>query len=114
MKIINKNKNNILAEEVIVADTPFKRSKGLLGRKLFKPGEALVIVPCNSIHTLFMRFSIDALFVNKEHRVIKAIWNLKPFRITKIYFNSSFVVELPVGTICATATEEGDIISFME
>lgn len=110
MKIINKTKNTILAEEVRVADTFFKRIKGLLGEKEFKPGKALILKPCNSIHTLFMRFPIDVLFVDKNHRVIKAISYLNPFRITSIYFNTTFTIELPPGTIQSSLTHKGDIL----
>jgi hypothetical protein len=108
MKIINKTKNTVLAEGVTIADTLVTRIKGLLGRRDFRPGEALIIKPCNSIHTLFMHFSIDVLFVNKHHRVIKAISSLPPGRLTFIYFNAAFVIELPSGTIQSSHTSKGD------
>lgn len=110
MRIINKTKNTILAEDVVVASTPFKRIKGLLGEKELKKNQALLIRPCNSIHTFFMRFPIDVLFVDKENRVIKAISYLEPFRLTYIYFNASFAIELPAGTIQPNFTQEGDTL----
>ena len=110
MKIINKSKGVVLAD-AIIADTPFKRMKGLLGRKALNEGEALVIKPCNSIHTFFMRFPIDVLFVDKNNKVIKAISSIKPFRITGIYFGAAFVVELSAGTIKRTRTVESDLLS---
>ncbi|MCM8795886.1 MAG: DUF192 domain-containing protein [Candidatus Omnitrophica bacterium] len=108
MKIINKTKNSILAKDVVVADTLLKRIKGLLGRKEFKQPEALIIKPCNSIHTFFMRFPIDVLFVDKNHKVIAAISGLKPFRLSRVYFSSHYVVELPAGTLESSATSKGD------
>ena len=99
MKIINLAKNTVLANNVVIADTPVKRIKGLLGRREFKSGEALILRPCNSIHTLFMRFAIDVLFIDKYNKVIKTIHNLKPYRLTGIYFGASAVIELPVGTL---------------
>lgn len=113
MQILNQTQNTILAEKVIIADTPFKRIKGLLGKKDFKPGEALIIKPCNSIHTLFMRFPIDVLFVDKNNRVIKAISSLKPFCLTYIYLAASFAIELPSGTILASHTQLGDHLSII-
>lgn len=110
MKIINKNNNSVVSEEVIFANTPLKRMKGLLGRKELKKGQALVIKPCNSIHTFFMRFSIDVLFVDKENRVVKIISCLKPSRLSLVYFNSAFVVELPTGTIQSASIKEGDTL----
>ena len=108
MRIINKTKNTVLAEDVIVADTPYKRIHGLLGKKEFKKGEALILKPCNSIHTFFMQFPIDVLFVDKNNRAIKAISGLGPFRLTNIYFHARFAIELPADTIKSTLTCEGD------
>ena len=110
MQIINRSKNTILAKEAIVADTLFKRIKGLLGKRAFQQGQALIIKPCNSIHTFFMRFSIDVLFVDKNNRAMKAISAFPPFRLSNIYFNSAFVIELPAGTINSTSTSEGDLL----
>lgn len=111
MKIINKTKNVILADNTIIADTPFKRIRGLLGRKDFAEGQAIIIKPCNSIHTFFMGFPIDVLFVNKHNQVIKAISALIPWRLTRIYFSAAFVIELPIGTIQSTFTSQGDILT---
>jgi hypothetical protein len=82
--------------------------KGLLGRRSLKATEAMVIKPCNAIHTFFMRFPIDVLFVNKDNLVVKAIPNMPSFRLSPICFASQFVVELPVGVIQATHTALGD------
>jgi uncharacterized membrane protein (UPF0127 family) len=111
MKIINKTKNTVLAEDAVVAGTVFRRLKGILGRKAFIKGEALIITPCNSIHTFFMRFPIDVLFVDKHNRVIKVVSSLAPGRLTPLYFMSAFVIELPAGTAQASFTSEGDTIS---
>jgi len=56
VKITNQTKNTVLAAHAAVADRLFKRIKGLLGKKGLGEGEALIIRPCNSIHTFFMRF----------------------------------------------------------
>lgn len=112
MQLINKTKNTILAYDAAVADNPYKRVIGLLNRKEFKKGQALIIKPCQSIHTFFMRFPIDALFIDKEGRVIKTIAHLKPWRLTGVYFSAQACIELPVGTMEASLTSEGDLISF--
>ena len=110
MRIVNKTKNTILAEEVILADAAFKRIKGLLGKKELKIGKALVLKPCSSVHTFFMRFPIDVLFVDKDNRIIKIIPSLKPFRLTGVYFHAAFAIELPAGTIQSTLTYKGDTL----
>lgn len=112
MKIINKQKNTVLAENVIMADTILKRMKGLLGSREIKKGYALILNPCNSIHTFFMRFSIDVIFLNKNHQAIKIIHSIKPFRLSNIYLSSKLAIELPSGTIEAAQTQKGDIICF--
>lgn len=110
MKIINQSKNTILATEAVVADKALSRIKGLLGRKELRAGEALIIKPCNSIHTFFMRFPIDVLFVDKHSKAIKAIHSILPFHLTAIYFTAAFAIELPVGSLAASFTEPGDTI----
>lgn len=110
MKIINETKKIVLAENANLADTPFKRIKGLLGRRSLEDREALIIKPCNSIHTFFMNFPIDALFVDSNNKVIKATTFLNPFRFTPIYFQSAYVIELPAGTILSSNTSTGDFL----
>ncbi len=110
MKLINKTKSVVFAEDVVTASNPFKRMKGLLGRKELKLGQALILKPCNSIHTIFMRFPIDVLFVDKNSRVIRSISSLKPFCITCVYFNAAFAIELPPGIIQLTSTCQNDTL----
>lgn len=111
MKITNITKGAVLAEQAIMADTFLKRAKGLLGRRRLENSGALILRPCNSVHTFFMRFNIDVLFVDRNNSVIEAVSGLKPFRITGIHFNAAYVVELPEGIIKFSSTSPGDILS---
>jgi hypothetical protein len=111
MRIINITKNTILADNVTLARTALTRLKGLLFEKELKKGEALIIRPCNSIHTFFMRFKIDVLFVDSKNRIIKIYKEIRPFRLTPVYFKSAFSIELPSGTAAATNTSESDQLS---
>jgi len=108
VKITNQTKKNTLADNAVLAANLFSRAKGLLGKKELKIGAALILKPCNSIHTFFMRFPIDVLFLDKNNLVIETKSNLKPFRFTRLYFNSALVIELPAGTISSTLTAKGD------
>jgi len=110
MRVINKTKNTILARDAVVAQRLIPRTKGLLDRTTFKLGEGLIIKPCKSVHTYFMLFPIDVLFVNKENKVIRAISNLQPFRVTAIVFKAAYVIELPAGTLQRTDTVESDLL----
>jgi hypothetical protein len=111
MKIINTTRETVLAANIVIADRPITRMVGLLGRGELKSGEALIIKPCYSIHTFFMRFAIDVLFVDKNNRVIKVISRLKPFKFSGLYFNAAFAIELPLDTANSTSTQEGDMLS---
>lgn len=108
MKIFNKSKNILIADQVSLADTFWSRMKGLLGRPWLNTGEALIITRCQSIHMFFMRFAIDALFVDKNKCVVGLVKNIKPFRLSPVFFKSRCVIELEVGTIAATQTSLGD------
>ncbi len=111
MKIINITRQKLLAQDIETANTLLTRMKGLLGKPFLNPGQALIITPCNSIHTFFMRFAIDVLFINRNNVIVGLIGDLKPFRLSPVYFNSFFAVELPAGTIQATSTQLQDTIS---
>lgn len=110
MKIVNATKNTTLAEKAIFVENIFARMKGLLGLSELKQGKAIILKPCNSIHTFFMRFPIDVLFLDKENKVVEAISSVKPYRISKIYFNAKSAVELPSGVIKSSSTEKGDYL----
>ncbi|MHB8154819.1 MAG: DUF192 domain-containing protein [Candidatus Omnitrophota bacterium] len=111
MKIINKTRNITLAQNAMVAKTPLKRMIGLLSRKQFEQGQALIIKPCNSIHTFFMHFAIDVIFVDSHNRIIRTIRSMRPFRLSGIYLNALFSIELPAGTLEETSTQTGDYIA---
>lgn len=110
MRVTNDTKGRVLAERAEKADTFLRRLRGLLGRKALVAGEALVIEPCNSIHTIGMRFPIDVLFLDAENRVIGIRRDVRPGRMTRIFRGSRRVVELPVPSIERSGTDMGDRI----
>jgi len=110
MKVINLKNNALLADNALLANTFFGRLIGLLSRRSLGTSEALILKPACSIHTLFMRFSIDVLFLDKANKVIAALPSLKPFRFSPLYFQSISVIELPENTIRLTNTQPGDTI----
>ena len=108
MKIINTTRRTILAERAEVADSFYSRMVGLLKRKSFVAGEALVITHCQSIHMFFMKFAIDVIFADKNDRVVGLVRNIKPFRLSPVYFQASYAVEIPAGIIERSGTVCGD------
>lgn len=111
MKLYNSTQNNLIAGDVQVAENYFSRNIGLLSRKSISSNEGLVIKPCFSVHTFFMKFPIDILFVNKKNEIIALYENVKPWKILPIHFSSRYVVELAVGQIAVNNICLGDIIN---
>jgi hypothetical protein len=114
MKIFNKTKGTALADEAVLADTLFLRMKGLLDKKNIKKGQALILKPCDSIHTFFMRFAIDVIFVDQKHRVDLAISCLKPWRLSPLCWRAKLAIEFPCGVIQDSHTEKGDEITITD
>jgi len=82
---------------------------GLLGRRHLAGDEGLLVTPCTSIHTMFMRFPIDVLYLDREQTVVKAVRALRPFRFSACFRGGGHsVLELPVGAIEASGTQTGD------
>jgi uncharacterized protein len=93
-----------------MADSSFKRLKGLMFRKGKLVDEGLWIIPCNSIHMCFMNFEIDAVFLNREGQIVKMIEKLKPWQFVKPIKNAYSVVELPAGEVSKLGLKKGEII----
>ncbi len=97
----------VVADRVGVADTRATRRTGLLGRDGLGAGEALWIVPCRGVHTIGMHFAIDVLALDARGHVIDRVVNMKPWRIRLPRRGAAGVLELPAGTLEASATEIG-------
>jgi uncharacterized protein len=86
----------VVCERCLLAETPLARLRGLLGRSGLASGEGLLLRPAGSIHTAFMRFSIDAVFLDRADRVVKVAAALRPWRAAACRGARS-VLELPAG-----------------
>ncbi|MDP2928378.1 MAG: DUF192 domain-containing protein, partial [Candidatus Omnitrophota bacterium] len=80
----------------------------------FLPNQAIILDPCNSVHTFFMCFAIDILFVDKDYRIVKTLPKLKPNRITRIYWQAIRVIELPAGRLSLTNTQAKDQLQLLD
>ena len=98
-KIVEKQKQKVIASNVQMARTFFERLKGLMFKEFMAESEGMIITPCNSIHTFFMNFPIDVVFLDKEYRVVKVYRSLKPWRVTPMFFSAKHVLELPGGSL---------------
>ena len=93
---------------VTVADTPFARLRGLLGRVRMRSDEALWVIPSRGVHTIGLRFPIDVLYLDSGKRVIHMIENLAPLRIPRVKWGSASVLELPARSVFHSGTQVGD------
>jgi uncharacterized membrane protein (UPF0127 family) len=105
----NSRTGLVLAVEIEPAFESKARNRGLLGRANLDDGSALILAPCSSIHTFFMRFAIDVLFVKKDGRVVKMYSALPAWRIA-FAFGAFAAIELPAGTAAASDTRSGDTV----
>lgn len=108
--LINERSHGTLASRIETAFDSKRRNQGLLGRSGLDGGSALVLAPCTAVHTFFMKFAIDVVFVDRRGRVIKAVTELRPWRIA-VALGAHAVVELPAGVIVASGTRAGDAIA---
>ncbi len=95
---IAKNENaHLILSQLEETTTIFERARGLLGRKSLNDDQGMWIRPGNNIHTFFMKFSIDCLFINKNMVIEKIQANIAPFKIAGPYWKSTSVIELKAG-----------------
>lgn len=99
LQLINKTKKIVIVEKLFIANSFWPRMKGLMGKKDLAEDEGLLLVPCNSVHSMFMRFPIDLLFLDRELKIIRIIERFKPWKATPIFRDCYQVVELRSGIV---------------
>jgi uncharacterized membrane protein (UPF0127 family) len=77
---LRRENGSIVCERCLLAETALTRMRGLLGRRNLPSGEGILLKPAPSVHMAFMRFAIDAVFLDRELRVVKIVADLKPWR----------------------------------
>ena len=82
-----------------IADDLVSRIIGLMFKRSLTGMSGLLIKPCNSIHTFFMFFELDVLFISSSGEIVKVIRGMKPWRMSWIYFRASQVLELKAGSL---------------
>jgi uncharacterized protein len=110
-RVTNSTRDVVLAAQSSKASNPVTRGVGLIGRRGLPESGGLIIQPCNSVVSFFMRFPIDVVFLSKDLRVMHMIHAMPPWRTSKIVRGAKMVVELPAGTLRESNTEVGDTLS---
>ncbi|OGV53564.1 MAG: hypothetical protein A2X49_00165 [Lentisphaerae bacterium GWF2_52_8] len=104
--------NTIIVSRAVLASTFVKKLKGLLMTDGIEEDEGLIIENCNSIHSFFMRYSFDAVFISKDFQVLDMVRYFRPYRVSRIIKGGYYVLELKAGTIDKSGLKIGDIVSF--
>ena len=84
-------------KELKRADNFFKRLRGLMFTSSLPVGQGLMITPCQQIHTQFMHYAVDVLFVDEQHKVLHIERGMKPWRFSKFYKQAKYVLEVNAG-----------------
>jgi uncharacterized protein len=101
----------VVCDRCVVATRPLRRMRGLLGRRSLQPGEGILLKPAGSIHTFFMRFTIDAVFLDRDLTVVGVTPALRPWRVAG-RLGADAVLELGEGEWSRRGIAVGDRLTF--
>ena len=104
---LRREDGTVVCERCVLADTALTRMKGLLGRRELPSGEGIWLKPASSVHMAFMRFAIDAVFLDRDDRVVKIAEDLRPWRMAGSRGAKS-VIELTAGEAKRRGLKAGD------
>lgn len=107
LRIVNLRTGQYEVDRMEVADGIWSRFRGLQFRREFPEGSGLLIVPCPSIHTCWLRFAIDAIFLDRQGIVVSVCSRLRPWRIASGGRGAYAVLELPAGN---ASSQVGDAL----
>jgi len=99
-----------LGNRVVLANTVWTRLKGLLGAPPLRPGEGMLLDPCQAVHMYGMKQSLDVAFLGGEGQVIALYHDLRPGQRSRYHGKARQALELPVGTLSNTGTCVGDLL----
>lgn len=104
---LRREDGSIVCERCVLADTALARMRGLLGRRELPSGEGILLRPASSVHMAFMRFPIDAVFLDRDLRVMKVASDLRPWRAAGSR-GAKAVLEIPAGEAGRRGLTVGD------
>ena len=104
---LRREDGSIVCERCVQADTALARMRGLLGRRELPSGEGILLKPASSVHMAFMRFPIDAVFLDRDFRVMKVASDLRPWRAAGSR-GAKAVLEIPAGEAGRRGLTVGD------
>jgi uncharacterized protein len=112
VSVIQADSGVLVASNVAVADSFRRRLRGLLARPAIKEGEGLLLLDCDSVHTVGMGYAIDVAFLDADRRVVRSIDGLRPWRFGLGGAHATHALELPAGRLRETGTVPGVRLSW--
>ncbi len=110
MRCFNPKTQEVFANDLKMNNTYFSRLIGLMFKKSLAAGSGIVLKPCTQIHTCFMRFNIDVIFLDENLQVLHVIENMPPWRVSPLFLKSRYTVELPARTLKGRV-KKGEILA---
>jgi uncharacterized membrane protein (UPF0127 family) len=111
--LYNRKDNQVIVPKVLITENWHERARGLLGRRRLAADEGMLISPCNSIHTFFMSYAIDVIYLDKEMTILKICSTLSPWRLSGCA-KASMVLELPAQTAFKNDFQKGMCLSWQQ
>ncbi len=114
MYVVNRTRGTYLGVDIKMANSFRTRMLGLHTDRQLHFGDGVWLVPCNSVHTIGMRSSIDVIFLNTGGRIVRVVENLRPGRIVWRVPEAHSALEVPAGVVRSGETQVGDQVEFVE
>lgn len=112
IRVLNRTRGTVLGSRVRLADGLWSRSRGFLFRPAPSAGEGILLSPCRAVHMYGVRFPLDVVFLSDTGQVVATYPRLLPWRRSGVHGSAYHALELPAGTIRATGTAPGDLLSW--
>jgi len=111
--LCNDTDRKVIIPKVSITENWIERARGLLGRAQLEEGEAMLISPCNSIHTFFMPYAIDVVYLDKKMHILKICSDLSPWSLSGCR-TAFMVLELPARAASKNNLQTGMRLSWQE
>lgn len=114
MEVFDQTTECVITRNLKTATNLYSQFVGLMGKVKFEEGEGLWLPYCTGVHTCFLKFPIDVVFVDRDFFVVGIVQNLPPWRATNFFLKAHFALELPAGTVEKLKIKKGDRLVLKE
>jgi hypothetical protein len=112
LRVVNRTRGTLVVRELLLALDPWSRMRGLLGRPPLVADAGLLLRPCSAVHSFFMSYAIDVVFLDRAGHAVALRPGLPPWRLGRFIAGAYCALELVGGRAAATGTRTGDLLIF--